>query len=170
MKVFPFAFCFLLAFLFPRQIVAQNANLLDLIENDYQVVYGKKIYAVCHTIFVEHAGSKPGYMKPYIMAFVSYNSTPGMNFTSDIVGVHEGDKDIPVTGKADFEVLAIDKQARGYNAKMGKCVGVLKETGKYFAVRAKVHYDGSKEKADRVRVKYKVKLIDKKKYEKKFLW
>ncbi len=145
MKVFTIIFCFLLAFLFPRQIVAQKTVALDTIIHCNEVVYGKKFYGICQTMLIELAGSKQGYMKPCIGLFVYYNPSTGKTAFPDIVGVHKADKEMLVTGKADFEVFAIDKDVNGYNEHFGKDIGVLGETGKYFAIRAKVHYDGSKE-------------------------
>ena len=161
---------FLFAMFIPHCVAAQKSDTLEVIKRHNEPVYGKRFYAVCQTVLAELAGNKPGYMKPCITVSVSYNPSPGTSAVSDIVGVYKADKEMPVTGKADFEVLAIDKNARGYNEHFGKNIGVLGETGKYFAVKAKVHYDGSKEKADRMQVKYKVKLIDRKKYEKKHKW
>ena len=161
---------FLFAMFIPHCVAAQKSDTLEVIKRHNEPVYGKRFYAVCQTVLAELAGNKPGYMKPCITVSVSYNPSPGTSAVSDIVGVYKADKEMPVTGKADFEVLAIDKNARGYNEHFGKNIGVLGETGKYFAVKAKVHYDGSKEKTKQLTAKYKIILIDKKKYEKKFVW
>ena len=161
---------FLFAVFTPHCVKAQKTVALDTINHCNEVVYGKKFYGICQTILIELAGSKPGYMKPCIGVFVYYNPSSGTTAFSDIVGVYKDDKEMPITGKADFEVFAIDKDVSGYNEHLGKDFGVLGETGKYFAVRAKVHYDGSKKGTDRLQVKYKVKLIDKKKYEEKYGW
>ncbi len=161
---------FLFAIFTPHCISAQKTDTLEVIKKNNEPVYGKRFYAVCQTVLAELAGSKPEYMKPCITVSVSYNPSPGTSAVSHIVGIYKGDKEMPITGKADFEVLAIDKNARGYNEHFGRNIGVLGETGKYFAVQAKVRYDGSKENADRMQVKYKVKLIDKEKYEKKYGW
>ena len=161
---------FLFAMFIPHCVAAQKVVALDTIIHCNEVVYGKKFYAICQTMLIELAGSKPGYMKPCIGLFVYYNPSTGKTAFPDIVGVHKADKEMLVTGKADFEVFAIDKDVNGYNEHFGKDIGVLGETGKYFAIRAKVHYDGSKKDYDRLQVKYKVKLIDKEKYEKKYKW
>ncbi len=161
---------FLFAIFMPHCVAAQKSDTLEIIKKNNEPVYGKRFYAVCQTVLTELAGSKPGYMKPCITVSVSYNPSPGTSVVSNIVGVYKAEKEIPVTGKADFEVLAIDKNARGYNEHFGRNIGVLGETGKYFAVKAKVYYDGSKEKSKQLTAKYKIILIDKKKYEKRHKW
>ena len=138
------------------------------------VVYGKRFYAVCDTWMTLRPGSKSGYINPEIHFYAFYNPSPGLGLMTNASSISvknvRGDEEIPLKGKADFEVLAIDKLSRGYNADVGKCIGVLGETGKYFAVKAKVHYDGSKEKSKQLTAKYKIILIDKEKYQKKHKW
>ena len=125
-----------------------------------EVVYGKRIYAICNTTMV--LPEKGG--KPEIWVVVNYNPAPGLRNQS-FIDILKCDKDVAIDGKADFKFLAIDYFAKGYNRNVGRCIGVLGETGKAFAVEAKIRYNGKvAERSKRLKAKYKIKLIDRKKY------
>ena len=125
-----------------------------------EIVYGKRIYAICKTTMV--LPEKGG--KPEIWVVVDYNPAPGLR-NQPFIDILKCDNDVAIDGKADFKFLAIDYSARGYNGNLGRCIGVLAETGKAFAVEARIHYDGKvAERSKRLTAKYKIRLIDRKKY------
>ncbi len=53
---------FLFTIFTPQWVLAQKTAALDTIINCNEVTYGKKFYAICQTMLIELAGSKPGYM------------------------------------------------------------------------------------------------------------
>ncbi len=151
---------FLLGVLLPKETLAKITEDTVFFVTPKEVVYGKKTYAICRTtMFLPEKGGKPK-----IMVVVDYNPSPGLrNFP--FVDEFVGDKDVAIDGKADFKFLAIDYFAKGYNRNVGRCIGVLGETGKAFAIKAKIRYNGkAAERSKRLTAKYKVKLIDRKKY------
>ncbi len=148
-------------------VVAAKCYGDTFVSAEPKVIYGKRFYAVCYqTDLVLRPGTKANYFKPEIIFGVNYNPSPGLNLATNpsciYVKSKSGAEEIPIDGKEDFEVLAIDKLSRGYNADVGKCIGALGETGKYFAVKAKIHYDGSKPKEKCLTAKYKIKLLSEK--------
>ncbi len=154
-----FALLVLLA-LVPKEMQASGENDVVIFGTHDEVVYGKKMYVVCKTLMsMPEKGGKPKFE-----IYANYNPSPGLrNFP--FVEIFVGDKNVAIDGKADFKFLAIDYFAKGYNRNVGRCIGVLGETGKAFAVKAKIRYNGKvAERSKRLTAKYKVKLIDRKKY------
>ncbi len=133
------------------------------LRTEEQVIYGERFYAVCQLSLELYSGTKANYVRPLIRLYADYNPSPGLNLATNPSCLYlkskSGAKEIPINGKEDFELLAVDKLSRGYNAYVGKCIGRLGETGKYFAIKAKIHYDGSKPKEKQLKAKYKIKLL-----------
>ena len=147
-------------FILPKEMRAKVMEYTTFFVTPKEVVYGKRIYAICNTTMV--LPEKGG--KPEIWVVVNYNPAPGLRNQS-FIDILKCDKDVAIDGKADFKFLAIDYFARGYNGYVGRCIGVLGETGKAFAVEAKIRYNGKvAERSKRLKAKYKIKLIDRKKY------
>ncbi len=147
-------------FMFPKEMQARVRKDTTFFDTPKEVVYGKRIYAICSTTML--LPEKGG--KPEIWVVVNYNPAPGLR-NQPFMDILKCDNDVAIDGKADFKFLAIDYSARGYNGDLGRCIGVLAETGKAFAVEARIHYDGKvAERSKRLTAKYKIKLIDRKKY------
>ncbi len=124
-------------FVFPKETLAKVTEDTTFFVTPKEVVYGKRIYAICNTTMA--LPEKGG--KPEIWVVVNYNPAPGLRNQS-FIDILKCDNDVAIDEKADFKFLAIDYFAKGYNGNVGKCIGVLGETGKAFAVEAKIRYNG----------------------------
>lgn len=128
----------------------------------WEFVYGEKFSVLCLSQIALGYSKDSLSFRPMIMVNFVYNSSPGGEkcFAGDRFVIKDT---IPVKGKKTFRLTAIDNQKRrDYNSWNGKYIGVLAEKGKYLAVKTKLKYDGSKPKSERLKAKYKIKLIDEK--------
>ena len=160
-KLLPVILVFAAIHVYAQESNHHKRDFYEAMHTPWEIVYGKKLSAFCSSwVLIDYSEDSLSF-RPIIMVHSVYNPSPGAEkaFISD---GSPSNITIPVKGKTTLRFTAIDNNKKGINDVVGKSAGVLAETGKYLAIKAKIKYDGSKPKAERVKAKYKIKLIDEK--------